>query len=594
MKADFEAWVDELLAKTDIAAVISRYVPLKQKGDNWWGCCPFHHEKEPSFAVNISKQFYHCFGCKESGNAITFIQKMESVDRIDAIRILAAEAHMEMPRPEYSGSEGVSREKKDRLLGLLHAAARHYYENLSAPKAEPARAYLNRRGVDESLVKKFGLGYSLDSKEMISFLLAKGYTHQEMKDAGIAAQGSDGYYDVYYSRLIFPIINNFGEVVAFGGRTLEKDPDFAKYRNTSQTAVFDKSKTVYAINLLKKRKQRAPINYIIMTEGYMDVIALHKAGFDTAVASMGTALTWPQAKQLRNYCERIYISYDGDAAGQKATMRGLDILAQAGLSVRVVRLPDGLDPDDVIRQKGREFYAQLISEAETLPQFKINALRKNHDISDPEGKSKFAIEAIKVIKALENPVEREEYINLVRDITGYNKDVLLAQADITVAEPKQYESPQRASKPDNESVAESADPRKIFILASLAYGKSYVDYNEDLQFLIENECEREVYEFAIERVRTGENRAPGSLFSVVPEKYSDELSEILAYEFLDGDGYDKYVACIVALKLGQIDKEKRKLAADYSEEKDIAVKKELAIRIAGLDAEKAKLKAQGR
>lgn len=173
-----------------------------------------------------------------------------------------------------------------------------------------------------------------------------------MKDAGIAAQRGDEYYDVYYFRLMFPIINNFGEVIAFGGRTLEKNPDFAKYRNTSQTAVFDKSRAVYAINLLKQRKQRAGLEYIIMTEGYMDVIALHKAGFDMTVASMGTALTWAQARQLKNYCDRIYISYDGDTAGQKATMRGLDILAASGLNVRVVQLPEGLDPDDVIRTRG--------------------------------------------------------------------------------------------------------------------------------------------------------------------------------------------------------------------------------------------------
>lgn len=315
METDFKAWVDELLAKIDLAAVIGRYVPLKKKGGNLWGCCPFHHEKTPSFAVNESKQFYHCFGCHESGNAITFIQKMENVDRFDAIRLLASEAGMEMP--SFSGThvnEVQLREKKDRLLRLLKDAARHYYDNLSSDRARQAREYLESRGVDEHLVKKFGLGYSIDGGEMIAYLKSRGYTLPEMKDAGIAAQRGDEYYDVYYFRLMFPIINNFGEVIAFGGRTLEKNPDFAKYRNTSQTAVFDKSRAVYAINLLKQRKQRAGLEYIIMTEGYMDVIALHKAGFDMTVASMGTALTWAQARQLKNYCDRIYISYDGDTA----------------------------------------------------------------------------------------------------------------------------------------------------------------------------------------------------------------------------------------------------------------------------------------
>lgn len=590
METDFKAWVDELLAKIDLAAVIGRYVPLKKKGGNLWGCCPFHHEKTPSFAVNESKQFYHCFGCHESGNAITFIQKMENVDRFDAIRLLASEAGMEMP--SFSGThvnEVQLREKKDRLLRLLKDAARHYYDNLSSDRARQAREYLESRGVDEHLVKKFGLGYSIDGGEMIAYLKSRGYTLPEMKDAGIAAQRGDEYYDVYYFRLMFPIINNFGEVIAFGGRTLEKNPDFAKYRNTSQTAVFDKSRAVYAINLLKQRKQRVGLEYIIMTEGYMDVIALHKAGFDMTVASMGTALTWAQARQLKNYCDRIYISYDGDTAGQKATMRGLDILAASGLNVRVVRLPEGLDPDDVIRTRGREFYAQLLTEAETLPQFKINSLKKSYDLTDPEGKSKFAIEAIKVIKALDNPVEREEYINLVRDITGYKKEVLLAQADITVVEPV---AASETSAPPPETPDLSA--AKLFVLASLAQGKPYVDYNEDLAFLIDNECERAVYEFAVARVRGGDYRSPGGLFSEVPEKYAGELAEILEYEFLDGDDGGKYAACVAALKLGAIDAEKERLAAEYGAETDKDKKKDLLIRIAALDAERAKLRVQGR
>lgn len=582
-----------MLSRIELTTVISRYVPLQKKGGNYWGCCPFHHEKEPSFAVNQSKQFYHCFGCKESGNAITFIQKMENVDRLEAIRLLAAEAHMEMPKLSGNSAESLSREKKDRLLALMKDAARHYHDNLSADRAEPARAYLERRGVDEHLVKKFGLGYSLNGSEMIDYLSKKGYTKAEMKEAGIAEQRGDDYYDVYYARLMFPIINGFGEVVAFGGRTLEQNPDFAKYRNTTQTVLFDKSKTVYAVNLLKKRKQRVGLDYIIMTEGYMDVIALHKAGFDMAVASMGTALTWAQAKQLKNYCDRIYISYDGDTAGQKATLRGLDILAQSGLRVRVVRLPDGLDPDDVIKKKGREFYAQLLTEAETLPQFKINALKPAFDLNDPEGKSKFAIEAIKVVKALENPVEREEYINQIQEITGYKKEVLLAQADITVL-PEPAAPPDAPASVPVPEPAQAIDPGKLFVLASLAHGQPYVDYGEDLAFLLDNECERAVYAFAVEQVRSGEYKSPAGLFSTVSAEHTAELTAILDYEFVAGDGKEKYEACLAALKLTRIDEEKEKLAAEYGTAADPEEKKRLLLRIAELDALRSRMKVQGR
>lgn len=578
------------MSRTDLITVISRYVPLKKKGGNWWGCCPFHHEKEPSFAVNEQKQFYHCFGCKESGNAVSFLQKMENIERFDAIKMLAAEAHMEMPHFE-GNAESVSQEKKNRLLALLKDAARHYYANLSSDRAEPARAYLERRGVDEHLVKKFGLGYSINGSEMLEYLRKRGYTNAEMKDAGIAEQKGDRYYDVYGGRLMFPIINGFGEIIAFGGRTLEQNPGFAKYRNTSQTAVFDKSKAVYAINLLKKRKQRQGLEYIVMTEGYMDVIALHKGGFDMAVASMGTALTWAQARQLKIYCDRIYISYDGDTAGQKATLRGLDILAQAGLSVRVVSLPDGMDPDDVIRNKGSAFYEQLLREAQTLPQFKINSLRRDYDLGDPEGKSKFAIEAIKVVKALDNPVEREEYVNLIRDLTGYKKEVLLAQADITVLPEPEARGPAPAAEP---APADEPDANKLFVLASLAHGKPYVDYQADLNFLVDNECERAVYEFAVDRERSGAYKSPAGLYSTVNDKYKNELTAILEYSFVDGDDAAKYKACIAALRLARIDAEKDKLAAEYEQTGDAEEKKRLLLRIAGLDAEKAKLKVQGR
>lgn len=547
---DFNAWVEELLAKTDLIQVISRYVPLKRKGGNHWGCCPFHHEKEPSFAVNEQKQFYHCFGCKESGNAITFIQKMENIDRIDAIRILAREAGMELPKLRRNTEETVTREKKDRLLALMKSAARHYYDNLSDPRAKAAREYLARREIPDNLVKKFGLGFSVGWDEMIVYLKGKGYTHAEMKEAGIAAQKGDSWYDVYYNRLMFPIINSFGEIIAFGGRTLESDPEFAKYRNTSQTPIFDKSKAVYAVNLLKKKKQREGLKYIIMTEGYMDVIALHKAGFDSAVASMGTALTWPQAKQLKNYCDRIYISYDGDTAGQKATMRGLDILAQAGMSIRVVRLPEGLDPDDVIKKQGAQGYQKLLDEAVTLPAFKIETLKNSYDLNDTEEKSKFAVEAVRVITALENPVERQDYLKLLNTYTGYPMEVLYAQAGIG-APPEEPQTETKVEAPET-----AADDGELFVLASLVHGADYVDYAQDL-FPYLDELGQAVYGYVIERVRSGVYKSPTGLFTALDPKFEAEVGAIVNYRFIEGDGKKKYDDCVKNLQIRSLDKRQK-------------------------------------
>lgn len=572
---DFNAWVEELLAKTDLIQVVSRYVPLKKKGINHWGCCPFHHEKEPSFAVNEQKQFYHCFGCKESGNAITFVQKMENIDRIDAIRILAAEAKMELPKFSRRNEETVSREKKDRLLALLKCAARHYYDNLSDARARPARDYLARREIPKSLIVKFGLGYAIGWTEMLDYLGKQGYTLAEMKEAGIAEQSGDRWYDVYNNRLMFPIINSFGEVIAFGGRTLEQNPEFAKYRNTSQTPVFDKSKAVYAINLLKKKKQREGLKSIIMTEGYMDVIALHKAGFDNAVASMGTALTWAQAKQLKNYCDRIYISYDGDTAGQKATMRGLDILAQAGMRIRVVRLPDGLDPDDVIKKQGAAAYQRLLDEAVTLPAFKIDTLRKSFDLTDPEEKSKFAVEAVKVITALENPVEREDYLKQVHGYTGYPMDVLYAQAGLAKEKAEQEEET-RVKNETPQEVDEVSDSGERFILASLVHGAPYVDYAQDLFPYLDDAFGRDVYAYVIERVKSGDYKSPTGLFTALDPKYEREVAELVDYRFIEGDGKDKYDDCVRRLMTAKLKKDKERLTEQWTETKDKAVLEQIA------------------
>ena len=393
---DWRTWTEELLAKTDIVKVISRYVPLTRKGRTLWGCCPFHHEKEPSFAVHDDKQFYYCFGCKESGNAITFVQKMESIDYIDAVKILAAEAKMELPAYDKTkaGENGVSREKRERLYSLMRDAAKHYHENLYGERGKLAREYLEMRKVPQKLVTRFGFGASYDREEIINYLLGKGYTRAEMKEAGLIEQKADRWYDVFFGRLMIPIINNLGEVVAFGGRLIDPGTHIPiKYRNSTNTPIFDKSRTLYAINLLKKKKQREPVNNVIITEGYMDVLALHKAGFDTAVASMGTALTYAQAKLIRNYSTNVYISYDGDSAGQTATLRGLDILRDAGLNVKVVSLPDGLDPDDLIKERGAEAYAKLLEEALPLPAFKLNYLKKRFDLNAPDGKAAYAVEA---------------------------------------------------------------------------------------------------------------------------------------------------------------------------------------------------------
>ncbi len=571
--ADFHEFVEKVLSRVDIVNVVSRYLPLKRKGKNYWACCPIHHEKTPSMSVTEEKQFFHCFSCKASGNAIGFVQKIESVDFMDALRIVAEMAKLEIPkfRPTKDDKKVVSREKKDRLLSLLREAGKHYNANLSAPCAQPARDYIEHRGLSPNIVRRFGLGYSDGGEEMLKYLQGLGYTMDEIKEAGIADLHGSEHYDVFYNRMMIPIINNFNEIVGFGGRLLDKASHIpVKYRNTSETPVFEKSKIIFAINLLKKKKQRGePIPYVIMTEGYMDVMSLHQAGFDTAVASMGTALTQQQAKAIRNYSTNVYISYDGDSAGQKATMRSLDILADCGLNVKVVALPDGMDPDDLIKSKGKEAYAQLLKEALTLPEFKIRNLLPKYDLTTPDGKSAFAVEALKVVKRLENPVEKEEYLHTVHKLTGYSMDALKQQVGLIERKEEETQKLEREREGDRkeESAPEKFDKAELFVVASLVYARDYVKADDDVFPHLTSPTLKEIYCYAMDRFKLGQKVNPSALYTVV----SGDAGPIVDYEFMVGDDGKKYRNCLIALKRDSLLAEKQRISNEYDQSKDFTL-----------------------
>ena len=564
-------FMSELFRRSDLIKIASRYVHLTKKGNTYWGCCPFHHEKTPSFTISEDKGLYHCFGCKASGNVINFVSEIESVSRGEAVQILAKEAGLEIPqRSGNTRDYAAESAKRERLYNLMRDAARHYHENLNAPQGKIARDYLEKRGVSKELITRFGLGYSISGNEMVAYLKGKGYKPSEMKEAGLAEQRADEYYDVFYGRLIFPIINNRGEVVSFGGRVFEAKPDFAKYRNGTQTLIFDKSHNIYAVNLLKKRKQRAGINYIVVTEGYMDVIALHKAGFDTAVASMGTALTTQQAKLLKNYCDKIYISYDGDGAGEKGTLRGLDILAETGLNVKVVELPEGPDPDDIIREGGREAYQKLLDEAVTLTQFKINVLKKKYDLTKVDERAKFAVESAKIIKALKNPVEQEEYLRKVSEITGYTMEALLKQTDISVI-PEQT----AAAPPAQKSETPVMDQYLKFVLASILSGQPYVSYDLDIYPYLQDSLSRRIYEHGLKCFKSDEKLGLGEFYELTPESDRPMLDELTNHTFLAGDDEKKYADCVKNYAINSLNARRKEVAKEFDSTHDAALVKEM-------------------
>ncbi len=571
---EFSDFITAVLDKTDIVSLISRYVKLDRKGNTHWACCPFHHENQPSFAVNAERQFFHCFGCKESGNALSFVMKIENIEFYDALKILAEQAGMEIPKTSGGYERQIDRKQREALYTLMRDAARHYHDNLSDPRAKKFVDYLKDRQIPPNMITRFGLGASLDFTEMLSYLQSKGYTYEQIHAAGIAESKDGRKYDVFGGRLMYPIIDNMNRVVAFGGRTLEQDAHFAKYRNSTQTDIFDKSNVIYGINLLKKRKSKKPIDYVIMTEGYMDVIALHKGGFDTAVASMGTALTAKQARQLKLYSDLVYISYDGDTAGQKATLRGLDILRETGLIVKVVRLPEGQDPDDVIKRGGSEAYQKLLDEAVPLTAYKIDVLRSKYDLADPDRRAMFAIEATGVVAALDNPVEQEQYLRYISGLTGFSTEALMRQADISPKSIGQAskntvaQQQQRSQEAEQKPVDKTTEGMLTFLLASMLQARDYVDYDLDVSGAMTDEFSLRLYKFCREK----RENAPKAYEYEFGEADTARINELLDYRFIDGDGKKKFVDIERKLYCKVLEDERRALIAENNPAKMVRIK----------------------
>lgn len=420
-----QRYLDDLRARCDIVEIVSQSVSLQKKGKRYWACCPFHGEKTPSFSVNPEMQMYYCFGCHASGNVIGFIMAMEKLDFVDAVKYLAERANM--PLPEVEDEQAYRRERagKERLYAANTAAAHFFFEQLFTPAGKDAIAYLLQRGIDERGIRRFGLGFAPGGEVLCRHLRQKGFSDEEMELAGLSRKGQRGVYDQFRNRVMYPIIDGLGRVVGFGGRVMGNGQP--KYLNTSDTPVFNKRHQLYGINLLKKQRD---LSRVIVVEGYMDVIALDLAGIRGAVASLGTALTSEQARLIKRYCEDVLIAYDGDTAGQTAMLRGLDILHEEGLKVRVVVMPEGKDPDDLARQGGSAAFDALAEKALPLPVFKMKRAALAEDMSTQQGRTAYAMAASEILAQVENPVERESYLKILQVETGFSLSTLEQQVQV--------------------------------------------------------------------------------------------------------------------------------------------------------------------
>ena len=396
--------IEEVVSRNDIVDVISGYIKLKKNGSSYVGLCPFHNEKSPSFSVSQSRQLYHCFGCGVGGNVITFVMEYENFTFLEAVKSLADRVGMELPEISYSQKEQQERDLKTKLLEINKIAATYYYHQLKSENGQVGLSYLRKRGLTDETINRFGLGYSgQNSKALYRYLKDKGYDDDLLKESGLFTY-ERGINDKFWNRVMFPIMDINNKVIGFGGRVMgDAKP---KYLNSPETKLFDKSRNLYGLNIARTARK----NNLIICEGYMDVISMHQAGFNQAVASLGTALTPGQARLMKRYTDQVLITYDSDEAGTKAAMRAIPILKEAGLSTKVINMQPYKDPDEFIKALGNEEFEKRINDAQNAFLFEIEVLRKNYDITDPEQKTKFDHEMARKLLVFEDKVQRDNYI----------------------------------------------------------------------------------------------------------------------------------------------------------------------------------------
>lgn len=425
---DLKDIIEEIKSRCDIVDIISDYMHLEKSGSNYTGLCPFHSEKTGSFMVSKSKQIYKCFGCNAGGDVISFVMRWENIDFMEAVKILAKKCGITLNR-NISEEEKKKIQEINKLREIQTEAARFYFSNLLGTKNE-GYEYLKKRGLSDKIIKKFGLGYSLNSwNSLMNYLLSKGYDKNDLVKCGLVTHKTETnkYYDRFRNRVMFPIFNYNGKVIGFGGRVL--DDSLPKYLNSPETSIFNKRLNLYGLNISKKSIKN---DTLILVEGYMDLISLYQNNIENVVATLGTALTEQQAKLIRKFAKNVIISYDSDQAGQKATLRAIDILLKADIKVKILNLKDCKDPDDFIKKYGFVGYKKAIEESEYYIKYKIDLLKNKYDLKNDTQKMNFLEEATLMLKKLKSPIEKDLYAKYLNDLTSISIDSIRESIGIKV------------------------------------------------------------------------------------------------------------------------------------------------------------------
>lgn len=443
---------EEIRSANDIVDIVSQYVTLKRSGRNYFGLCPFHKEKSPSFSVSPDRQYFHCFGCHKGGDVFTFVSEVEKISFKEALEMLAERAHIELPvseNPEYNKTQYI----KDRMYKINAETTTFYHERLYKPLAKIAQDYVKKRKLDNKTLKAFKIGYSGEYNELYKHLKQSGFKDEEILSTGLVNRTDKGeFIDRFRKRLMFPIMDVSGKVIAFGGRKLDENEKMAKYINSNENLVYSKKKHLFGLNLAKQSSE----NKIILVEGYMDAISLYQRGFDNVVASLGTALTEEQGRLLRRYCEQVILSYDSDGAGQTAILRGLSILEEQGIDARVVQMDGAKDPDEYVIKFGSGRFKTLVDNAISLVEFKIKMLKPKYNLENANDKIRFLKEITKILSNVESDIEREIYISKVSTQYGISKEAIYSEINKII-----YKKNSSAEKNLNKPIKKEEEKVKV-------------------------------------------------------------------------------------------------------------------------------------
>ena len=560
-------FLEELKYKCDIVEVISQYVPLQKKGGRYFGCCPFHNEKTPSFCVNNG--WYHCFGCGATGDVVKFVMEMESVSFYDAVKLLADKVGMQLPEVKLDPEYAKKKEHSDVLKQLMRDVARYYRNNLlDENKGKEAREYLHNRSLDDETAKRYGLGLSFDGESMVGYMRRKGYLLKDLEECGLIAN-TERPYDAFANRIIVPIMDSMSNVIAFGGRIYHGEKDVAKYKNSTNTALFDKGRTIYGVNFIKRDKKLNGIAYkeLILVEGYMDVISLGASGIKNAVACMGTALTDGQARELSRLTETLYVCYDGDGAGKKATIRNVDILAKFVQNVRVISLDEGKDPDETVREGGAEAFLKKQKEALPVIEYKLKLCADANDLGSVNGRAKYIQSALKVLKTIDNRAEREVYMDIVSKKSGVS--VATLTDEVGMIRPTKIE---RTKENDEEKIEKTLIASR-FVLNRILKGEKFVDISKIKTEWLANDLHKEVFDWA--KTMPEHTDLVNPMFSKFGYE-NDEINKILNVNMKFADTIreaDYFGDCVLMLANEFVSKRLEQVKNGYNELSDPEAKR---------------------